>query len=546
MSGRTLSCVLALSALVVALRGVGGAAEPRPPGGKPNILFIAVDDLRPALGCYGSKIAKTPGIDRLAAEGLLFERAYCQIAICGPSRASLMTGLRPNSVGVTENRTYFRDVRPDIVTLPQHFIRNGYDAMYIGKIYHGNMRDEGKSWNSKAASVDPYEERAVRGYQLPETKAFIRRRIAEVKKQNLPREQEWPLSCGPAYECADVPDNAYGDGYSAERAIATLRRFKDPASPRYSARPLFLGLGFHKPHLPFVAPKRYWDMYDPDDIVLAANRFSPKDAPSMGLHRSFELRVRHGVPKSGPISNDRKLIHAYLACASYVDAQIGKVLDELDRLKLREKTVIILWGDHGWHLGEHGVWGKATNYEIATRVPLILSAPGAKARGRKSRAIVELLDMYPTLCELAGIDVPVHAEGKSLVPLLGDPDATVKDAALSQFPCPALREWAAMPLSPAMRGTFFGPFVEDLEAQLKKENPDGWSRDLYENHLMGYALRTDRYRFVCWVDDRDREKIVATELYDHVSDPGENTNLAGRPEQAERVARLTAQLKKRW
>ncbi len=533
-------------ALAVAFCSPGLSADPPRPGGKPDILFIAVDDLRPELGCYGCGIAKTPNIDRLAEEGLLFERAYCQIAICSPSRASLMTGLRPNTLGVTENRTYFRDVSPDVVTLPQYLIRNGYDAMYIGKIYHGNMRDEEKSWNRKAAWTEAYEPRALRGYQLPDTKAFIKRRIEEVKKQNLPREQAWPLTCGPAYECADVPDSAYGDGHSADRAIATLRQLKDPASPKHTAKPLFLGLGFHKPHLPFIAPKRYWDMYDRKDIEPAANRYAPKDAPAMGLHRSFELRVRHGVPKSGSITNDCTLIHAYLACTSYVDAQIGKVLNELDRLKLRDNTVVILWGDHGWHLGEHGVWGKATNYEIATRVPLILSAPGMKARGRKSRALVELLDMYPTLCELAGIDIPAHVEGKSMVPLLRDPTGSIKDVAFSQYPCPALREWAAMPLSPAMRGTFFGPFIENLEAQLERENPTGWSRELYENHLMGYSLRTDRYRFVCWVDDRNRDHIIATELYDHQADPAENTNLASRPEQAGLVERLTAAVRQRW
>lgn len=525
---------------------LASATELEAADSRPNVLFIAVDDLRPILGCYGSDVAKTPNIDKLADEGLLFERAYCQIAICGPSRASLMTGLRPNTVGVTENVTYFRDTRPDVVTLSQHFIRNGYDAMYIGKIYHGQMRDEEKSWNRKAIPATPYSPRSFRGYQLPGNKDFIKRRIEEVKKQRVPKEQAWPLTCGPAWECADVPDNAYGDGHSAEQAIETLRKLRNPASPRHTGKPLFLGLGFHKPHLPFIAPKRYWDMYDPGEIKPAANRYAPKDAPSLARHCSFELRVRHGVPKAGPIENDRKLMHAYLACASYVDAQVGKVVAELERLKLRDNTVIILWGDHGWHLGEHGIWGKATNYEIAARVPLILSAPGMKARGKTTRALVELLDMYPTLCELAGLEVPSHVEGRSMVPLLDDPDRTWKDAAFGQFPCPALREWAAMPLSKAMRATFFGPLISELEQKLAREHPDLYDKELYENHLMGYTMRTDRYRIVCWVDDRDRGRIIATELYDHDADADENTNLSKRPEHAQRVARLTDRLKRSW
>jgi len=514
------------------------------PSKRPNILFIAIDDLRPELGCYGEKLVKTPNLDGLAQQGLRFTRAYCQEAICGPSRTSIMTGLRPNSSGVIDNNTYFRDTIPDVITLPQHFIRNGYESVYIGKIYHANMRDEEKSWNRKPVYPKFDSPRPFGDYQLPENRKIVEKRRKEVQEK-YGSGQFGALACGPAYECADVPDEAYNDGRNAAAAIATLRKLKGLSS---SGIPFFMGLGFHKPHLPFVAPKKYWDMYDPEKISLAGNPFAPKNAPSVGRHSSFELRVRYGIPKVGDIPDDmaRTLIHAYLACASYVDALIGKVLAELDRLGLRENTIIMVWGDHGWHLGEHGIWGKATNYEIATRVPLIVSAPGMKARGKSSNALVELLDMYPTLCELADLSIPSHVEGRSFVPLLDEPGREWKIAVFSQFPCPALREWAALPLSQEMRQTFFGPLIKHVESQLKTEEPDLWSRDTYENHLMGYTVRTDRYRLVCWVDDRDREQAIATELYDHNIDPDENTNIAGNPEHEQLVKKLMEELKKVW
>ncbi len=529
---------VALSGLASAISSFGAPSE------RPNILFIAIDDLRPELGCYGEKLVKTPNIDRLAQEGLRFTRAYCQEAICGPSRTSLMTGLRPHSCRVVDNATYFRDTTPDVITLPQHFIRNNYESVYIGKVYHANMRDEQKSWNRKPVYPKLDQPRPSGDYQLPENRKIVEQRRKEVKEQ-YGSGQLGALACGPAYECADVPDDAYNDGRNAAAAVATLRELKGPSG---SGRPFFMGLGFHKPHLPFVAPKEYWDMYDPNEIPLADNPFAPKNAPSMGRHSSFELRVRHGIPKAGDIPDDmaRTLIHAYLACASYIDAQIGKVLAELDRLGLRDNTIIMVWGDHGWHLGEHGIWGKATNYEIATRVPLIVSVPGMKARGQSSEALVELLDMYPTLCELAGLPVPRHVEGRSFVPLLDDPDREWKNAVFSQFPCPALREWAALPLSKEMRQSFFGPLIEEVEDRLKAEKPGEWSRDIYENHLMGYTVRTDRYRLVCWVDDRDRQRPIATELYDHKTDPDENENIAGNQENEQLVKELMHELTRVW
>jgi iduronate 2-sulfatase len=515
------------------------SAAPAAEDSRPNVLFISVDDLRPELGCYGRKLVKSPNIDGLAAQGRLFTRAYCQQAICGPSRASLMTGLRPDSAGVVHNKTYFRDTVPHVVTLPQHFRRHGYETVYIGKIYHGWMRDEEKSWSAKA-SFAKYDPPVSRGqYQLAESQQIVRRRRIEVKEKYGELDVEG-LTCGPATECADVPDHAYADGRSADAAVLTLRRLKD--------RPFFLAVGFYKPHLPFVAPKRYWDMYDPAEIPLTQNPLAPKGAPAVSLHSSFELRTRVGIPKRGPIDDPlaRRLIHGYLACASYVDAQIGKILAELEGLGLRKNTIVILWGDHGWHLGDHGIWGKATNYEVATRVPLVVRVPGQPARGQSCDALVELVDMYPTLCDLAGLPLPDHLEGTSFAPLLANPKQPWKTAALSQFPCPALREWAALPLSDAMRQTFFGPLIAEAERRIAAEHPDDWSPERFNERVMGYTIRTERHRLVRWVDVRDPDRELAVELYDHQTDPHETRNIAGDPANADIVEQLTAQLKAGW
>ncbi|MFT4690734.1 MAG: sulfatase [Verrucomicrobiia bacterium] len=507
---------------------------------KPNIIFIAIDDLRPELGCYGSPIAKSPNLDQLAAEGMLFNRAYCQQAICSPSRASLMTGARPDTIGVVENTAYFRELNPDIVTLPQHFIANGYDAIHCGKIYHGKMNDMEKSWSRGPA----WNKMKIRrtptpgGYAQPENQKILLANKEKMRAKYGP-EASYGLVQGPAYEAGDVEDHVYSDGFNTELAIATLK-----AHVAWKPdKPLFLGLGFYKPHLNFIAPRKYWDMYDPKDIKLATQTEAPKNGATTGIHASFELRVRHGIPKYGPIGEDlsRTLLHAYYACVSYVDAQIGKMITALDDAGLRDDTIIIVWGDHGWHLGEMGVWGKATNYEIATRVPLLIWTPDMKARGQKTDALVELVDMYPTLCELAGIPLPGHLAGKSFVPLLDNPNRKWKRAALSQFPNPALREWAANPLSPGMRETFFGPLIKDVEARIVKQQGKTWDRDLFENHLMGYSMRTDRYRLVSWRDHRNKKSApVFTELFDHRNDPTETVNIADK--KAALVKRLNRQL----
>ncbi len=513
---------------------------------KPNVLFIAIDDLRPELGAYGSPIAITPNIDKLASQGLLFNRAYCQQAICSPSRASLMTGARPESINIIENFTYFRDENPDIITLPQHFRANGYETVHAGKIFHKPaFADLEKSWSREPAEdkVKFKKPKFPGGYVLPENVALFKKNRAEMleKYGDVSR---YGLGKGPAYEMADVSDQSYEDGYNVELAIATLHDMVGK-----NDKPFFLGMGFKLPHLNWNAPKKYWDMYDREKIPMASQTNAPKDGAAMGLHPSFELRARQGIPKIGPIEGElaRTLKHGYLASVTYVDALLGKMIAALEEAGVRENTIIMLWSDHGWHIGDMGIWGKATNYEIATRVPLLIWTPDmpAKNRGKSTNALVELIDMYPTLCELAGLDLPSHLEGQSFTPLLENPEKQWKKAAFTVYPNPALREWAANPLSPEMRETYFGPLIEEVEAKIIKQQGEKWDRDLFENNLMGYAMRTDKYRLIVWKDRTNAKAIpIDIELYDHQTDPTETINIADS--QPELLAKLMTQFNQGW
>ncbi|WP_157638272.1 sulfatase [Flexithrix dorotheae] len=509
---------------------------------KKNILFIAIDDLRPELGCYGSEIAVTPNLDKLAGNGLLFERAYCQQAICSPSRASLMTGSRPETTTIIENYTYFRDVKPDIKTIPQYFWENGYETVYSGKIFHGKFTDEELSWSRNPARPAVNKPNFPGGYALPENQEIYKRNKAEMKAKY--GGESYGLGLGPAYECAEVEDQAYMDGYNTDVAIATLKGLAEDKD-----KPFFLGLGFINPHLNWVSPKKYWDLYKPEEIPLTTQESQPENGAAMGLHASFELRVRDGIPKSGNIEPKlaRKLKHAYLASVSYVDAQIGRMITALEEAGLRENTIIIVWSDHGWHLGDMGVWGKATNYEIATRVPLMIWTPDMpdKNRGKSTEALVELVDIFPTLCELTGLASPKKLEGQSFAPLLENPNQKWKKAAFSQFPTPALREWAANPLSQGMREIYFGPLIEEVEGRIIAQQKEKWDRALFENNLMGYAMRTDRYRLVVWKDRREKDaKPVFIELFDHQSDPNETTNISEKHPNV--VAKLMKQFQEGW
>lgn len=457
-----------------------------------NVLFIVSDDLRTDLGCYGNSVIQTPNIDRLAEQGLVFERAYCQQAVCSPSRSSVMTGARPDTTKVWDLRTHFRKAMPDVVTLPQHFKENGYATQGIGKIYHSGLSDE-PSWTIETG-------RLRRRPSLPKDPA---KKSAGLKKSKPVGEavKLTKTDRGPAFSVTNDPPNGGGDGAVADEAIAVLRKFKE------SKEPFFLGVGFYKPHLPFSVPKNYWDLYDPAKIPMASNRHLPKNAPPYSLVEKAEVWNYSGVPDVAHFPDDyaRQMKHGYYAAVSYMDAQLGRVIDELDRLEMRENTIIVLWGDHGWKLGEHDRWAKHSNVENDARAPLVVVAPGMKAAGQKTTALVEFVDIYPTLAELAGLSSPGHLEGASFGPLLDDPQLEWKDAALSQYP-----------------RTFRG------------------------RKLMGYSMRTDRYRFTRWVDRKDHSKVDAIELYDHETDPEENVNIADDAANAELVAELTQKWFERW
>lgn len=506
---------------------------------KPNVLFIAIDDMRPEFNCYGESHIKSPNVDRLASKGLLFERAYCQQPICNPSRASIMTGMRPEKNGVFHNNQYFRDTLPNVVTLSQHFINNGYNAAYAGKIYHRNGEtDEDKSWNFKVVNPKKKRIKLIKGYALKENHKIVN----ENKAKLLEKYGKIPggMLHGPAYECADVNDHDYSDGWTTLQAIETMKKMKA------TGKPFFMAAGFKKPHLNFVAPKKYWDMYERKEIELAHQQKAPEGGATTGLHCSFELRTRHGIPKSGEIGPElsKTLLHAYYACASYIDAQVGMMIDFLEKDGLADNTIIVLWGDHGWHLGDMGVWGKATNYEISARVPFMIYTPGMKSSGKKTKALVELMDIYPTLSELAGLKLPTHLQGKSLVPLMANSNLEWNEPVLTQYPNPALREWAALPLSQEMRQTFFGPLISAKESKIQAQFGSKFNREHFENTLMGYSLRTDRYRFIAWLDRTNHSKDpVMLELYDLKDSNFEKVNIAERhPELVAKLLKKTRDL----
>ena len=440
----------------------------------PNVLFIAIDDLRPDLGCYADQTAISPNFDRLAALGTLFNRAYCQLAVCGPSRLSLLSGVRPDTNQVWDLSTHFREALPDIISLPQHFKNNGYHTRSIGKIFHGSgvpMKDP-PSW-----SEDPlYESGRKHEWRYASAK---NRAVVTLKRE--------------ATEAEDVPDNTFVDGLVCDAAEEALKTFAK------NKKPFFLGVGFRKPHLPFVAPKRYWDLYDAKAIPKRVTKSHPQGAPEYATRTWNEIEGYTDIPKDLASIPDEKvdqLRHGYYACISYIDTLLGRLLKKLDELDLSENTIICLWGDHGFHLGEQGLWTKANNYELAARVPLILSVPGQQNRGAKSNALVELVDIYPTLAELCGLEIPNDLEGLSMTALLENPNRPWKTAAFSQYP-------------------------KDYTVIKHKRHGD----------VMGYAVRTKNHRYVQW-KDWNSGKILEEELYDHNTDPNEMVNIASDLKQA--------------
>jgi arylsulfatase A-like enzyme len=486
ISRRDFIKITAGSATIIGLTGLESCVKLRQT--KMNVLFIAVDDLRPQLGCYDHKQMISPNIDKIASEGTIFERAYCQQAICSPSRISLLSGLRCETTKIYGLKFHLAEKWPDTVSLPHHFKNNGYETISIGKIYHHND-DDPLAW-----SKEPFRAMEGSGYITDEGK-----RLVEVNRTTNPNSG----TKGPITEMGDVPDNGYSDGQLVDRAIQELKRIKDKS--------FFLAVGFRKPHLPFTAPKKYWDMYDPNELKLADNPYPPKGKTPYTMNNFGELRNYYQMPRGKePVEDNlaRHLIHGYYACVSYIDVQIGRIMNELERLKLKDKTIVILWGDHGWKLGEHGSWCKHTDFEIDCNAPLVISVPGMEYQGKKTSALTEFVDIYPSLCELCGLSKPDHLEGISFVPLLKDPNHQWKKAAFSI--------WVQK------------KYRYDLETQ-----------------IIGYAMKTDRYRYIEWKHTKSGE-IKARELYDHQTDPQENINVINDPKYIDTLKELEQMMKSGW
>ena len=412
--------------------------------GRYNVLFIMVDDLRPLLGCYGHSEMHTPNIDRLAASGTLFNRAYCQYPVCNPSRASILTGLRPETNGVQDNATDFRVALPDVVSLPQHFKSHGYDSRSIGKVAHGKFAwDDNLSWS--APIWHP----------------------------------KWrPFHGVPSWQAFDVDDDELEDGQVAQQTMKVLDEVKDFK--------FFLAVGFIRPHLPFYAPSKYFDYYNLSNI---------ENLSDINLPEVREIRSYSDIPSGTiPLSKEKlaELIRAYSATISYMDAQVGLILDYLDELNLTDNTVIMFCGDHGYHLGEHGTFGKRTVFEISLQSPLIVSIPDQKNRGHQTDAIVELVDIFPTLCDACELTIPPKLEGISMLPVIRKPSIQWKTAAFSK---------------------------------IGKQNGT-------------HSIRTEQYRY----SESGLNGIFGKELYDHYVDGYESTNIAYLPENVELVSQLSQRL----
>ncbi len=436
---------------------------------RPNVLFIAIDDLRPALGCYGDPLAKSPNIDQFAESAIRFDRAYVQQAVCGPSRTSLLTGLLPDHTQVWHNRNRFRTTRPDHVTLPQLFKQNGYRTLGFGKLFSGNEKElDPMSWSEP----ETLRRKSWRNYVLP---------------HNMGNETKHA-----AYEMADVADDAYPDGKLADLTVKTLKNLEKNGGP------FFLAIGFFKPHLPFNAPKKYWDLYDRTAFELPKEAREPvRLSPKVARHSHRELGGYNGVPKNEGLSAEqsRVLRHGYYACVSYVDAQVGKVLEALKRLSLEQNTIVVIWGDHGFTLGEMSRWCKATNFELDTKVPLLIRSPHLAYPGLATTALVEIVDLYPTLVDLAGLNVPADLDGRSFTTLI-DPRSA---------PRQEHREATSIASERVDDFHYHRDFVlSQFNRPWKSTTPE----------VMGYSIRTRSERYTRWINWQSRETI-AEELYDY-------------------------------
>lgn len=509
--------LIALIALIGFVACCGASSHLARADDRPNVLFVSVDDLRPELGCYGNDEIKTPHFDQFAKRATTFTRAYCQSAVCAPSRASVMTGLRPDSTRVWDLRGKFRDNLPDVVTIPQHFHQHGYHTVSMGKIFHNHMPDR--------VSFDEPDLRPAK-YMTPELidrepESFyhdeeLNAELARVRKRRLeknPNAYADGWAYGRSTESFDAPDNQFYDGAQTDLAIETMERLKE------KKQPFFLALGYYRPHLPFVAPTKYWGLYDREKISLATNPFLPKNSPVMAMNSAYELKgcydlehTKHPSVASLTEGEARLLKHGYYASVSFVDACLGKLLRGLANLGLEKNTIVVVWGDHGWKLGEHGSWCKQTNYDIDVRVPLLVHVPGQASSG-VCPAIVELVDLYPTLCDAAGITIPANMEGTSFLPLLSNPNLKWKSAAFSQF------------------------------HRSPRVTPD-------RGRYMGLSMTTSRYHYVEWRDWNHiagvTGKLKAVELYDQQLDAEENTNIARAERFKPILDQLSQQLNRGW
>jgi len=438
---------------------------------RPNVLLILVDDLKPSFGAYGEKWVHSPNLDRLAARGMRFDMAYCNQAVCAPSRNNLLLGSRSTSIGVYSLGQHFRTAVPDAVTMPQYFKQHGYHSAGVGKVFHighGNINDV-HSWSV------PFQPDKVIDYVLPEsTGGKLTREEALFSNRS-----KAGLPMGAAWEIADVDDGAYADGRIATEGMKRLNAYKK------SGEPFFLALGFTKPHLPFCAPKKYWDLYDRSKLPMAEYTLPPAGAPPYAGKTIGELNQYKPVPQHPPLSEElqRTLIHGYYASMSYMDSQVGRMLDEVDRLGLDKNTIIVLWGDHGYHLGDHGTWTKHTNYEQANRIPILIAAPGVTQPHSSSDALIETVDLFPTIADLAGLPAPKGPQpidGDSFVPILKGSDSDIGEYAYHCYP---------------------------------------------KGGRLGRAIRTQRYRLVEWHQTSGNQK-TEYELYDYEADPLEKKNLA--------------------
>lgn len=453
--------------LVVALWLIGDAVVVAQSRTQMNVLFIAVDDLNTRLGCYGHQHIRSPHIDDLASRGMRFERAYCQYPSCGPSRASLLTGLRPMSTGVLNNQTNLRDKLPDVVTLPEHFRNNGYFVARVGKIFHQGVPidigtaglDDPRSWDQ---TIDP------RGRDKDEEHLLTNYTPDLLLQDRM------------SYLSADSADQEQTDGKVASETIKLLEKHRD--------QNFFIAAGFYRPHIPYIAPKKYFAMYDLERTVLPTiARGYRQSVPAAALASTKTW------PNFGTTSRQaRECILAYDACVSFVDAQVGRLLEAIERLQLADRTIVVLWGDHGYHLGEHGLWRKNSLFEESARAPLIIAAPHIRSELHDCDRTVEFVDIYPTVAELAGLELPSHLAGKSLVRLMRNPN----------------QPWDR----PAFTQVQFGK---------------------NENAVPGRAVRTDRWRYIQWDSGRKGH-----ELYDHNSDPQELNNLADQQQHADVIKRL--------